>query len=570
MATILSIEAIDEQTIPILTEDYVLEIDIGGAPTRAYVDGDMEGFYHEWDPKNSKIRIKAIKVTRLISGAIWNVRLVKGTQTFNSQITYNVVPSAPVISDPGPQKLYRGGSFGLDIAIANRPTLARGNSLLTGLKYQARADGVDGINLAGQLPAAANLTETTFNANIYTENDGGQDNLSVPVTIETHTGVYVFDGVKDDLLKIGPDAATRHWTYDAPYPGHVRTGQRYDPIVASPDGIYLFSDRNDDLLKVSPDGALLWTFEAETRSYEEMVVTESGVYVYWPGSIYKVHLVTGELIWERDISYNFSNYRVYAGDVYFLNTRTNILTKLNGADGTVAWTYSAPSGYSLRGVTDDGVYIRTSRTIIKVDIETGMLAWMQTFSGRSINISTHNNLLILSIATRSNQGFPIGPYNILRINPSNGATLWTQQHEIGQSRFLDSDGFFPYEIFTTRRRVMKVNLSDGTQDWLVTLPDQSRAPIVQPKGIYILNNHTNGLIKLNKSDGSTDWSLTVNKLRFSRILFEDGSDIYAIASFGSGSDLVKLKVSDGSEQWRYASRTADYKSLAIPDFSLGV
>ena len=215
----LSIEAIDEQNIPILTEDYELEIDITGNPTRAYVDGDMEGFYHVWDSTNSKIRIKAIKVTRLISGAIWNVRLVKGTQTLNSQITYNVVPSAPVISDPGAQKLYRGGLFGLDVAIANRPTLARGNSLLTGLKYQARADGADGVNLAGQLPAAANLTESAFNANIYTENDGGHDNLAVPITIEMHTGVYVFDAITDDLLKIGPDAATRHWTYEAPPPG---------------------------------------------------------------------------------------------------------------------------------------------------------------------------------------------------------------------------------------------------------------------------------------------------------------------------------------------------------------
>ena len=107
----LSIEAIDAQSIPILTEDYELEIDIGGEPTRAYVDGDMEGFYHTWDPDDAKIRIKAEKVTRLISGAIWNVHLVRGTETLDARITYNVVPSAPVIADPGAQKLYRGGGF---------------------------------------------------------------------------------------------------------------------------------------------------------------------------------------------------------------------------------------------------------------------------------------------------------------------------------------------------------------------------------------------------------------------------------------------------------------------------
>ena len=566
----LSIEAIDEQTIPIFTEDYELEIDIGGAPTRAYVDGDMEGFYHAWDPDNARLLIKAIKVTRLISGAIWNVRLVKGTQTLNSQIVYNVVPSAPVIADPGAQKLYRGGSFGLDIAIANHPTLARGNSLLTGLKYQARADGVDGINLAGQFPAAANLTETTFNANIYTENDGGQDNLAVPITIETHTGVYVFDSAKDDLLKIGPDAATLQWTYDAPYPGHVRTGQRYDPIVASPDGIYLFSDVNDDLLKVSPDGDLLWTFEAETRPYEEMVVTESGVYVYWSGSIYKVHPATGALIWESDISYSRNNSQVYADDVYVLNQGTNILTKLNGEDGTVAWTYQAPSGYWLRGVTGDGAYLQSRLIFRKIDIETGMLAWMQTYAGTSANVTLNNDAVIIASATRRVQGSPVGPYRIQRINPANGATLWTSTVDFISYRVIDPDGFYISRFTTTIRQVLKLNLADGTRDWLVTLSDQSTPPIVQPKGIYILNYHTDSLIKLNKSNGSADWTVTVPRIRHGNLLIEDGSDIYAIASFGSGSDLVKLRVSDGSEQWRYASTTVNYISLAIPDFSLGV
>ena len=101
----------------------------------------------------------------------------------------------------------------------------------------------------------ANLTETAFNAAIYTENNGGSDNFSVPVTIETHTGVYVFDTRTNRLLKIGPDAATLHWTYNARNPGIPRPGQsRYDPIVAASDGIYLFSDLNDELSKYHRTG----------------------------------------------------------------------------------------------------------------------------------------------------------------------------------------------------------------------------------------------------------------------------------------------------------------------------
>jgi len=188
-ASTLSIEAIDEQTIPILTEDYVLEIDIGGDPTRAYVDGDMEGFYHEWDATNAKIRIKAIKVTRLISGAIWNVHLVKGTETLDRQIIYNVIPSAPVITNPGPQTLYKGFNRKIITQVANVPSVLRGSGLLTGLKYipAIDAEGEPIIMTEGVLPKRTKLSEASFMMKQYAENDGGTDELDVPVTIKAAT-----------------------------------------------------------------------------------------------------------------------------------------------------------------------------------------------------------------------------------------------------------------------------------------------------------------------------------------------------------------------------------------------
>lgn len=568
VAVPLTIEAIDEQFIPIGTTDYDLVIDIGGAPDSVEPTGDFEGFYHDWDAAKSQLHIKSADVTRLIAGAVWTIKLTKRSRTLTRTVTYNVVPNAPIIMDPGAQTLYKGGNFNLNVDIANRPAVARGSGLLTALKYVALETGV---NTAGRLPVDANLTENTFMSRYYAENDGGSDDMMVPVTIKTHTGVYIFDAIADDLLKIGPDAATLHWTYEAPNPGSVRPpATRYDRIVASPDGIYLFSDRSDDLLKVSPDGALLWTFsDAITGNYDEMIVTDSGVYMPRRASTYKVHPATGELLWETDIRYNttIGSFQVYAGDVYVLSVNT--LTKLNGEDGTVAWTYEAPSSTFIRAIAGDGVYLRTGQTLRKINIATGMLAWTQTYSGFSLNVSANNDYLILSIATRRNQGSPTGPYNVLRINPSNGATLWTHSSEIGRSRFLDSDGFYLYEIFSTRRRVMKVNLNNGTQAWLATLPNNSVGPIIQPNGMYIRNSFSNTLIKLNKSNGTQDWSLNVNMLRDTRWLIEDGSDIYAIAPHGTGSDLVKLNVSDGSEQWRYESTTADYRSLALPDFGLG-
>ena len=189
----LFIESIDEQTIPVLSEDYVLEIDIRGTPDRAYVDGDMEGFYHEWDATNAKIRVKAIKVTRLITGAIWNVHLVKGTKTLDGQIIYNVVPSAPVISDPGAQTLYKGFQFKLMNKVANVPSVMRGSGLLIGLKYvpAETEEGEAAIQTQGILPVKTKLSESSFMMKQYAENDGGTDELDVPVTIKEATFLAV-------------------------------------------------------------------------------------------------------------------------------------------------------------------------------------------------------------------------------------------------------------------------------------------------------------------------------------------------------------------------------------------
>ena len=113
----LSIEAIDEQNIPLNTEDYELRIGIGNIDSddgdRAFIDGDMEGFYHYWDNTNSELVVAAENVTRLLSGAVWNVHLVKASNsdTLDGEIVFNVVPVGPVFTDPGSLTLYKGVPF---------------------------------------------------------------------------------------------------------------------------------------------------------------------------------------------------------------------------------------------------------------------------------------------------------------------------------------------------------------------------------------------------------------------------------------------------------------------------
>ena len=280
--------------------------------------------------------------------------------------------------------------------------------------------------------------------------------------------------------------------------------------------------------------------------------------------IYKVHPATGALIWESDIVYSRHHYRVYADDVYVLNRTTRTLTKLNGEDGTVAWTYQTPHrDYSLVRAIGDGVYIARGVTYQKINIADGTEVWTQSVGGRRSIMSFNNDAICVLNEFLTNQ------YRVLRINPLNGATLWTSNVSFWGSPTLTSDGFY-IDDHSSQQRVLKLNLSDGTEAW--TVSDVTTLSLLYPNGLYDIGENSETLKKINILDGTQDWSVTVPGIRLGRDLVEDGSDLYALATWSSAhNDLVKLNVSDGSEQWRYEgpeSRSL-YAQLAIPDFSLG-
>lgn len=344
----LSIEAIDEQFIPVLTEDYELEIDIGGEPERAYVDGDMEGFYHTWDPENAKIRIKSEQVTRLISAAVWNVHLVKGMKTLDAQIIYNVVPSAPVIADPGAQKLYRGYRFSLDIDIANRPTIARGSGLLAGLKYGPREDGEDGLNIAGRLPKDANLTEAAFNAALYAENSGGADNLGVPFDIED---IDVYG------IKLSPTAALHRIRLNNPDEDVTSVASAtLDPSST----LYSFA-ADTDYFYIATHGGNIWRI---SRTF-----TDGG------------HIVLGTR-WLLLGSRLIRGIAVDGDKIYVVDTRSGRSYKgivvLNRSDGSSDRNFGFPSEIGLpRGIVVRG------NSLIVLDNGDNALYWLDKNTARS-------------------------------------------------------------------------------------------------------------------------------------------------------------------------------------------
>ena len=193
--TVLSIEAIDEQTITIGTEDYDLVIDITGNPDEVEVTGDMEGFGQDWDAANNQLHIVAREAKRLVSMAEWRIKLTKGTETLSRTIIYNVVPAAPVITNPGNLVFYRGisdpdvgdGNYQF-IEIANEPSVVRVSGDLTGLVATPGANRHNqeeiGASIEGDIDPNVRFSKSNLTCDIFASNDAGEDMIEdVPILI---------------------------------------------------------------------------------------------------------------------------------------------------------------------------------------------------------------------------------------------------------------------------------------------------------------------------------------------------------------------------------------------------
>ncbi len=156
----LNMEAIDEQFIVIGTENYELEIDLMGGPTKAEVGGLPEGFYYDWDRSAQKMYIKSDLVETLSTGFAWQVELSKGNNEFIGQIAYHVIPPGAIFYALGLLHLYRDVPINFDIIIDNLPPVLIPFLELIGIKQESREYG---INFSGEIPSSARFAENTGN-----------------------------------------------------------------------------------------------------------------------------------------------------------------------------------------------------------------------------------------------------------------------------------------------------------------------------------------------------------------------------------------------------------------------
>ena len=175
----LSIETLDEQALTLNT-DYDIEIEILGDPDEVTVKGRWDRWYYDWDTALLTISGNANTV---LSGVMWAVEAIKGTETVEADVLYSVSPPAPVITEPANLVITAGVNYDdapISIAIANGPAAVSMEGLLVGLYFEVTGTGAD---IKGMLPSAVELTVTSGTVEIHAITAGGEDTVTPSFTI---------------------------------------------------------------------------------------------------------------------------------------------------------------------------------------------------------------------------------------------------------------------------------------------------------------------------------------------------------------------------------------------------
>ena len=188
----MAIGAIAHQNITINTA-FMLDVNITGNPTDAWVEGLLEGFRTEWVDPTLRVRGEA---TRLISNSPFTVRNSNGE---SQSSTFSVVPRAPVITNPGTLNLVRGVDFDQIVKISNSPGLVQASGPWAGLKYEPHADG---IRLFGSVPDAANFHIPNNRQKIQVIAETGQLKDSLDIAFNFKTQLFYAADNTDDFYKI--------------------------------------------------------------------------------------------------------------------------------------------------------------------------------------------------------------------------------------------------------------------------------------------------------------------------------------------------------------------------------
>ena len=175
----LVIEQADHQVITVNTA-YRLDLFLTGEPDTCVVDGDMTGFHYDVTPARDQVSIIGEPDMPETQDKSWQIRAEKNGDFAESTVTYEVVPSAPVISRIGRQTIYKGATLDLFIPVANIISTIVAKSPLIGVVSSAVEEG---IMIGGNVPFGVDFTIDESLIFIMVTNSGGSDSWMMPIDV---------------------------------------------------------------------------------------------------------------------------------------------------------------------------------------------------------------------------------------------------------------------------------------------------------------------------------------------------------------------------------------------------
>lgn len=236
--------------------DYNLPIAITDNPDTVEVKGLLQGFHYSYE--DGTLTIAGI-TQRLVSNATWIITAKKQSQSVTSQITYSVVPPAPIIPTVPKQIITRGVPYELSVPIENNPSEVKAEGHLIGLKYT----GTNPLKISGTVPTGTKFTLDTGTFIINARNGGGVHTQNIDW--ELANTIYAVNS-DDDQVYIFHNTAPDGEDADAIRTFYLRNNPTPTGAAIDSNDLYIY-DKTDYEVSIVPADTQNNTFATATRRF---------------------------------------------------------------------------------------------------------------------------------------------------------------------------------------------------------------------------------------------------------------------------------------------------------------
>lgn len=236
--------------------DYNLPITITDNPDTVEVKGLLQGFHYTYE--DSTLTITG-RTQRLVTNATWSITAKKRSETVSSQITYNVVPPAPIIATVPKQYIVRGVPYELSVPIENNPSEVKSEGHLIGLKYT----GTNPHKISGTVPTDAKFTVDSGEFIINAKNGGGVHTQNIDW--ELARTLYAVDST-DNRVYIFHNATPDGEVAEAIRTFYLRNNPTATGAAIDGNDLYIYNKTNYEV-SIVPAGTQNNTFATATRKF---------------------------------------------------------------------------------------------------------------------------------------------------------------------------------------------------------------------------------------------------------------------------------------------------------------